>query len=561
MNNNGELENSFDQQESDLSLSSMCPIQENAKSSNSDKSLTASLHSLLASRSEVAKLTPRDSPTNSSNEQFTPSTGQRCEEVATIVAETDIDMDVACILDGTCNQQQHKQLHGDIFLNNIDVQTDVHSEVNSKPTKEAALIVGHASDSLTCVELKNNITQPSLVSLNTLQNNTSDNLHSACPVQSPCPTDSVPTTSHGSTVVITAGEKNMKEDQAHVRNDDNNIDTAQHASRSQAFLISCDICEKPCQRAVSLHCCQIQGCRACAVKYLTRKRQCWGCGTGASTTDIEIDLMLREAVKTVQSKGSLSQKVFVELELRNAVRMKIVESRKIFGLASVVETDKVTSVIDLSEDKKFNVEKAEMEDIHDERWKVLKETRTDKERVQLAKKMFGNAVETDPNRNLSFHGYRARGYKRKHLQPCSFHIQSGRLRPLEGYKKIYKYEDSKLHAHHDGESLSNEEKIKIKDIPDVMKDVFLEQLQERYGKRYNNQDYNELTRFVKHYVNGFKETSDFFSFYNLGMSEKQISKERLEEMVDIERLVGTFCHYYGPTEKTFCRECDIEHRF
>merc|ERR1712112_617691 len=130
---------------------------------------------------------------------------------------------------------------------------------------------------------------------------------------------------------------------------------------------------------------------------------------------------------------------------------------------------------------------------------VLKETRTDKERVQLAKKMFVNAVESDPNRNLSFHGYRARGYKRKHLQPCSFHIKSGRLCPLEGFKKISKYEDSSLYAH-EKESLSNEEKIKINDIPDVMKDVFLEQLQERYGKRYNNNDYNELKRFVKHYV-------------------------------------------------------------
>ena len=31
------------------------------------------------------------------------------------------------------------------------------------------------------------------------------------------------------------------------------------------------------------------------------------------------------------------------------------------------------------------------------------ETSTDKERILLAKKMFRNAVESDPNRNLSYH--------------------------------------------------------------------------------------------------------------------------------------------------------------
>jgi len=71
----------------------------------------------------------------------------------------------------------------------------------------------------------------------------------------------------------------------------------------------------------------------------------------------------------------------------------------------------------------------------------------------------------------------------------------------------------------------------------------------------------ELKRFVKHYVTGFKETSDFFSFYNQGTNEKQISRERLEEMVDVEKIVGSFTQHYGPTEKTFCKACGVDHRF
>jgi len=332
-------------------------------------------------------------------------------------------------------------------------------------------------------------------------------------------------------------------------------------------LISCDMCENPCQRAVSLPCCQVQGCRACAVKYITSNEECWGCATGASTRDIEIDLRLREAVQVVISKRSLCEEVIVELTNRREVRMRMAASRKILGLPSITKAKNFDSVIDISEEDRINAEQMEMDDIHDDRWNIMKETRTDKARVLLAKKMFGNAVETDPNKNLSFHGFRrAKGYnKRKHLQPSSFRIQSGSLLPLHGFRKIRKQDRAFGEAgpgsgEEEIERFSDE-KIKITDIPDVMKDIFLEQLQKRYTRRYNKNDSMELKRFVKHYVTGFKETSDFFSFYNQGTNEKQISRERLEEMVDVEKIVGSFTQHYGPTEKTFCKDCGVDHRF
>jgi len=335
----------------------------------------------------------------------------------------------------------------------------------------------------------------------------------------------------------------------------------------QEVLISCDMCENPCKRAVSLPCCQVQACRACAVKYITSNEECWGCATRASTLNIEIDLRLRDAVDVVRSKGSLSQEMIVELMNRRETRLRMAACRNILQLPSITKAKNVDSVIDLSEEDRINVERMEMEDIHDDRWKIMKETRTDKARVLLAKKMFGNAVETDPNKNLSFHGLRrAKGYnKRKHLQPSSFEIQSGSLLPLHGFRKIRKKGGAIGEA---GAGLSEEEikrpsdeKIKITDIPDVMKDIFLEQLQKRYTRRYNENDAMELRRFVKHYVTGFKETSDFFSFYNHGTSVKQISRERLEEMVDVEKIVGSFTQHYGPTEKTFCKDCGVDHRF
>jgi len=339
---------------------------------------------------------------------------------------------------------------------------------------------------------------------------------------------------------------------------------------SPSLLVSCDVCTKPCQRAVSLPCCQSQACRACAVKFITSRRVCWGCGEEAATLHIKIEVALREAVKTVASKGALEDAVRKELEGRKIARDKLVKKRKDLGLVVTIAggtESSSRSVIEISEaDRCKQEDQAEMDDIQDKRWKPLRETRTDKERVLLAKKMFGNAVNSDPNRNLSFHGFRSRlALKRgkpyrNHLQPSSFEILQGNLNPLPGFRRVKRNVDGRSVKSNSDLGL-REEDVQIRDIPDVMKEVYLKQLQERYSKSYTKEDFKELKRFVGHYVSGFKETSDFFSFYNLGETEKKVSRERLEEMVDVEKLVGEFSKHYGENEKTFCKECKVEHRF
>ena len=81
-------------------------------------------------------------------------------------------------------------------------------------------------------------------------------------------------------------------------------------------LVSCDICQGRCRRAVSLPCCQSQACRACAVKSLTTYRRCWGCGERGATVDLRIELGLREAVKLVDSGNDLEESVMIELKQR-----------------------------------------------------------------------------------------------------------------------------------------------------------------------------------------------------------------------------------------------------
>jgi len=313
-------------------------------------------------------------------------------------------------------------------------------------------------------------------------------------------------------------------------------------------LISCDFCQKPCHRAVSLPCCQVQGCRACAVTHLTRNRMCWGCGKEATTLDMEMELGLREAVMIVKSGGTLDDSVRANLEERKEARKQMADERKMSG--DLVSINDVTDVVDINE-----------EVFDDIGWREQKETKTDKERVLLAKRMFGNAVAADPNRNVTFHGFRAkmRTY-RTHLQPSSFEIQSGKLVPLPGFKKVETSEHGETsNGHNNNDQLK--ENIEIKKIPEVMREVFLKQLQERYADRYEDDDAEELKMFVEHYADGLKETKEFFSFYNLGQTVKQISRERLEEFEDLEKHIGSFSRYYGPTEKTFCQKCGMQHRF
>jgi len=306
------------------------------------------------------------------------------------------------------------------------------------------------------------------------------------------------------------------------------------------------------------------------VKFITSHRVCWGCGQEAATLHIKIEVALREAVKTVASKGALEDAVRIELEGRKKARDQLVKKRKDLGLVVTIRggtESSSRSVVEISEADRFKYEdQAEIDDLEDQRWKPLRETRTDKERVLLAMKMFGNAVKADPNRNLSFHGFRSRfALKRekpyrKHLQPSSFEIMQGSLIPLPGFKKVKRSVDGRSLKSSSDFGLRKED-VQIRDIPDVMKEVYLKQLQERYSESYTKEDFKELKRFVGHYVSGFKETSDFFSFYNLGETEKKVSRERLEEMVDVEKLVGEFSKHYGETEKTFCKECRVEHRF
>merc|ERR1712080_604657 len=73
-------------------------------------------------------------------------------------------------------------------------------------------------------------------------------------------------------------------------------------------LLKCSVCGDICKRAVSMKCCGRGSCRACAVKKLTAKRECWIESCSAiekSSEDLENDELLREAVAYFNKNGEM----------------------------------------------------------------------------------------------------------------------------------------------------------------------------------------------------------------------------------------------------------------
>jgi len=95
-------------------------------------------------------------------------------------------------------------------------------------------------------------------------------------------------------------------------------------------LLKCSVCEEICKRAVSMSCCGKAACRACAVKKLTAKRECWieSCSAiGKSSDELENDDLVREAIEHFKKHGEMdmthAKKIFALRQKLNPDKKKI----------------------------------------------------------------------------------------------------------------------------------------------------------------------------------------------------------------------------------------------
>lgn len=85
-------------------------------------------------------------------------------------------------------------------------------------------------------------------------------------------------------------------------------------------LINCSICGEICWRAVTVSCCEASCCRPCGTKKITSERKCWiqQCGAaGIETSDLENDILLRQAVDYYKENGKMDPTHVDLLKQRN----------------------------------------------------------------------------------------------------------------------------------------------------------------------------------------------------------------------------------------------------
>merc|ERR1711997_1156946 len=142
----------------------------------------------------------------------------------------------------------------------------------------------------------------------------------------------------------------------------------------------CSVCEEICKRAVSMSCCGKAACRACAVKKLTAKRECWieSCSAiGKSSDELENDDLVREAIEHFKKHGE----------------MDMTHAKKIFALRQKLNPDKKD--IKLAA-KKYAKKEGAKKPAEKKESKADKDTKTTKVKPAQKKKVVAKKQDTKP---------------------------------------------------------------------------------------------------------------------------------------------------------------------
>merc|ERR1719242_307615 len=206
----------------------------------------------------------------------------------------------------------------------------------------------------------------------------------------------------------------------------------------------------------------------------------------------------------------------------------------------------------------------ENEDNIDVRWDELKKLKTDSELQMYSRAAFGNREISDPNRCLSFQGFkrkeesRGAGLKRK-FNPTNhpeIKIENGRI---VNYNRI------------DYESTTSDGKRKAMNCPEEMRpakrqklitfDIYEKgmryEIQKSFTQRIVDNKYWKYK--VRHFKKSIEETKSFLKMYS-NQSEKMdnklyMSEKELITNCNIELIFRQFYQYYGANEIRNCPDC------
>jgi len=158
----------------------------------------------------------------------------------------------------------------------------------------------------------------------------------------------------------------------------------------------------------------------------------------------------------------------------------------------------------------------------------------DDRRKKLARESFENEEQSIPQRNLTFHGFQKEVSKlpksqTEYVQTCE-------------------------------EAMTEETQLKITDVEKVMKKI----MKLSYCLKYNDhvlrpENLEKLRPMVGHFKQGSDETATFLRFYS--NSEKAVSVQQLQEIVDLDRQSETLAKHYRGSDELYCHNCRTNHFF
>jgi len=210
----------------------------------------------------------------------------------------------------------------------------------------------------------------------------------------------------------------------------------------------------------------------------------------------------------------------------------------------------------------ISTDERENQDNIDARWSELKKLRSDSELHTYARAAFGNREVSDPNRCLSYQGFKRKEfYKRKHVKMKTnrYHfedvkIEKGWIKSLDYWDNLVDNKNKKRKAVEDAYGAPQPKRQRL-----ITFDLYEKSMRKELFKRQINTDTKYIKYIVRHFKKSIEETKSFLRMYS---NQHENSGERVYMTEDelncnccIEMIFRQSVQYYGDNPLQKCSDC------
>lgn len=208
----------------------------------------------------------------------------------------------------------------------------------------------------------------------------------------------------------------------------------------------------------------------------------------------------------------------------------------------------------ISNDEKENL------DNMDERWSELKKLRSDSELHTYARAAFGNKECSDPNRCLSFQGFRRReNFKRNQFRPINYEfnhqdikIDYGKIIKLNWWDNVSDGLHKKRKAFDEPEGMPLAKRQRL-----ITFDIYEKEMRRALSKGHLDPKYWKYS--IRHFKKGIEETKSFLRMYSnqreIDGEKVYMTEEELRSNCCIELIFRQSVQYYGDNPLRKCLDC------